>query len=186
MNEKKFFCDFFDKHYTTKRVVLIMFVFSVISAFVSYNINYKTYTKELSKYSAEDYTYLSEFATTLYDSKNKTLKLFNMPDNVSISNISYTDDSMTFQCLLDKDFWFVSNPVVHVKISKALNNIEITGSNKEVATNKITLVILSICFGLLFVWLPFLLIHILLVTISGISYLRKRRYLKSKYKKYYF
>lgn len=89
MIEKKFFCDFFDKNFTTKRVVLTLLLLAISSSFIIYNINHQTYTKELSEYSDTDYDYLCEVTTTLYKSENKTFNLFNLPNNISIDNIIY-------------------------------------------------------------------------------------------------
>ena len=109
MKQKKFFCDYFEKYFTTWRFAIIVCILIVIGCTASFNINKQTYLKELAQYSEEDYSYLNKLAANMWDKDTKTLSFSNIPDNVSITNFNYEKEQITFNCTLDKSLPAFSN-----------------------------------------------------------------------------
>jgi len=180
MKEKRFFCDFFEEHFTTKKFAVLLCILMVISCVISYQINNQTYLKELSLYSKDDYSYLNKIAENIWINETKALSFSNIPDDVSINDFNYDHNTITFKCTLDKNFMYISNPIAYVIISQTDNNIQILNPTKEMATNKILLTLLSICFGMLAVLIPVLFIYVITIIIVSISSVRKKSYFDKK------
>lgn len=180
MKQKKFFCDYFDKYQS--RLIILLLPLLIISCIISYDINHKTYLNEVQQYKEYDYTYLNEIANNIWNKNDKTLSFSNVPEDISITDFIYTKGNISFRAIEDKDFNFVSNPAVSVTISQKINKIDISPLNKKFAINKTTLIILSICFGLLAILIPFFFIYICLVLCYEISNKRKKTYCYNKRK----
>jgi len=157
-------------------VIIILIALIIVSCIISYNICNNKFLKEISQYSESDYEYLVTLADNICDEDNKSINTSNIPDNVQITDIIYSNEQISFKCILDKNFIFAVNPQVFVTISNNFDDVKITYPSKEIATNNFITILLSICFGLLTVLIPMILIFLPLYIISIISSFRKERY----------
>lgn len=176
MKEKKFFCDRLDNVISKPIFIILLIALLIMSCIISYNICNNKFLKEISQYSESDYEYLVTLADSICDEDSKSINTSNVPDNVQITDIKYTKEQITFKCILDKNFIFAINPQVFVTISNNFDDVKVTIPSKEIATDSFITVLLSICFGLLAVLIPMILILLPLWIISIISSFRKELY----------
>ena len=180
MKEKKFFCDYFVKY--QYRLIALLLPLFLISCVISYDINHRTYLNEVQQYQEYDYTNLNEIANDIWNKNDKTLSFSNIPEDILITDFIYTKENISFRAVVNKEFNFVSNPTVNVWISQKSNEIEISSLNEKFAIKKTILIILSICFGLLAILIPYFFIYLCLLLCYEISNKRKKTYCYNKRK----
>ena len=163
MKEKKHFCDQLNNILSQKKFYLCLLILCVLSCTITYNINKILYNAEVASCSESDYTYLKEAASHLYDAQNQSITFNKVPDDIKISNITYDNNEIMVSCILNKDYTYIPNPSITVTISSDFKDIKITQLDNKKATSKVTLTVLSICYGILEILLPLIILLLILL-----------------------
>lgn len=176
MKEKRYFCDWYnDVILNNKWFYITVVCLCIISCIITYNVCKVKYNQEVANTSESDYEYLIDVINNIYDKDGNSIILRNIPNDVTISNMDIDSEGIAFTCTLNKNFHYISNPYVFVSASSSSNKIDIIPISKDKATSPLILNITSVCFGLLLISLPLVIVLAILLIPYSISAIKKSR-----------